>query len=136
MVDTCNCYGDNPPLKIIYGSFARCGDCQKPLSVAQADALVESSKKRKELLEASGGGMLSAVGSKTSWSKGKRIVQLPTNHPDHWVESQKDSERIYQKHNISMETGDFKDEKSRNRAIFQGKALNAKKKRKKLRKKP
>ena len=132
MVDTCTCYGDKPPLKVIYGSFARCGDCQKPLSVAQADALVESSKKRKELLgSTSRGGLLSTVGSKTSWSKGKRIAQLPAAHPDHMVESEKDMERMYQKHNISMDTGDFLDEKSRSKAIFDGKKEYRKKKRKK-----
>jgi len=47
------------------------------------------------------------VSTEGDWSGGKRVIQLPAQHPDHHVTSKREMERVYKKHGINMDTGHF-----------------------------
>jgi putative FmdB family regulatory protein len=56
------------------------------------------------------------VNSDEDWSSGKVVVQLGPNHPDRMVTSKHQMEKVYQKHDISMDTGHFKSEEAQIKA--------------------
>ena len=47
------------------------------------------------------------VNTETDWSGGKTVFQLGPNHPDRMVTSKRQMEKVYQKHDISLDTGHF-----------------------------
>lgn len=47
------------------------------------------------------------VSTEGNWSGGKKVVQLPPNHPDYCVTSKKQMEEVYQRNGISLDTGHF-----------------------------
>ena len=59
------------------------------------------------------GGYLSTEGN---WTGGKIVPQLPATHPDYNVTSERQMERVYQKHGISMDTGKFESKEAQIKA--------------------
>lgn len=47
------------------------------------------------------------VSTEGNWSGGKKVFQLPPNHPDSVVTSKSHMEKVYRKHGISLDTGHF-----------------------------
>jgi hypothetical protein len=67
------------------------------------------------------------VSTESNWSGGKMIPQLPANHPDYMVTSQRQMERVYKENGISMDTGHFVSEKAQIEAtVPQNKRTKAK----------
>jgi hypothetical protein len=47
------------------------------------------------------------VSTEANWTGGKLVHQLGKGHPDGYVTSKAQMERVYKKHGISLETGHF-----------------------------
>jgi putative FmdB family regulatory protein len=47
------------------------------------------------------------VGTEGNWSGGKIVSQLPPSHPDYYVTSKRQMEKVYKRNGISMETAKF-----------------------------
>lgn len=47
------------------------------------------------------------VSTEADWTGGKLVPQLGKGHPDSYVTSKAQMERVYKKHGISLETGHF-----------------------------
>ena len=92
-----------------------CGVCKNPLTQVQLAKL--ETKRNQFKADNEGKGMITGINTSKDWTKGRRIAALPQSHPDHFVESPAEMERMYKKNGISMETGDFVDEASKNRAV-------------------
>ena len=61
-------------------------------------------------------GIGSYVNTDEDWSSGKVVVQLGPSHPDRMVTSKRQMEKVYQKHDISMDTGHFKSKEAQIKA--------------------
>jgi len=55
---------------------------------------------------------------------GRRVLGLPSGHPDLWASSEKDAMRICDKHNINYETQEFLTGEDKSRAIEAARAVN------------
>ncbi|MGA0133969.1 MAG: hypothetical protein ACO3ND_06405 [Opitutales bacterium] len=47
------------------------------------------------------------MSTEANWSGGKIVPQLGAGHPDRYVTSQRQMEKVYRKHGINMDTGQF-----------------------------
>jgi len=61
------------------------------------------------------GGFVSTEGN---WSHGKLVPQLHPKHPDRFVTSQTQMEKVYKKHGISLDTGDFVSKDAKRKATI------------------
>jgi len=91
----------------------RCEQCDTRWSVEKESALYERPEPCPECgLETadqdfgrkSVGGFVS---TEANWSSGKLVPQLGPGHPDAMVTSKRQMEKVYRKHDISVETGHF-----------------------------
>lgn len=55
---------------------------------------------------------------------GRRVLGLPSGHPDQWASSEKDAMRLCEKHNINYETQEFLTGDDKARAIESARKVN------------
>jgi hypothetical protein len=55
---------------------------------------------------------------------GRRVLGLPSGHPDQWASSEKDAMRLCEKHNINYETQEFLTSDAKARAIESARKVN------------
>ena len=86
-----------------------CGpfDVEKPMSAAQEPGICPDCGAAITEQDFGCKGVGGYVSTEANWSGGKIIPQLGAGHPDRYVTSERQMARVYRKHGINMDTGNF-----------------------------